>query len=95
MTPKREAKRVEHAIRAIPVEAIAPTIAAYKASERWLLWLVGDKLPFVYVDGKGGTTRSDYSLDYAQMIRWVRAHPERAHQTYQTALAFVREKLSN
>jgi hypothetical protein len=95
MTIEREHKRMQRRLRIIPVEAIAPTIVAYEGSERCLLCLVANVLEFVRVDGRRGETTWDDDFEHAQMVRWMQAHPERVHSTYQAALAFVRGKLSN
>jgi len=95
MTLEREAKRIERAIRKVPVEAIAPTIAGYEASERWLLCLVAEHLEFVHVDGRRGETTWCDTLEVAQIVRWLRAYPERVHPTYPAALTFVRTRLTD
>lgn len=95
MTLEREHKRMQRRLRTIPVEAIAPTIVAYEASRRCLLCLVANGLEFVRIDGIRGETTWDDDFEHAQIVRWMLAHPERVHSTYEAALAFVRGELSD
>lgn len=95
MTPEREAKHVERAIRAIALDAIAPAIIAQEEEVRGLWCLIGNQLQFVRESGVHGEWTLDDPLECAQMVRWVRAQKERVHPTLEAALAFVRSKLSN
>jgi hypothetical protein len=93
MTPQQEGKRVRRALRTIPVEAIAPAIAAEEAQGKGLWCLVGGELSFVPADGGLTLTSWDDALEYAQFVRWVKGHPERVHDTHEQAVAFVRSRL--
>jgi hypothetical protein len=44
-------------------------------------------------DGGQGVTEWCDDLVYAQYARWIRARPERVHETYESAVAFVRATL--
>jgi hypothetical protein len=93
VTPEREAKRVERLLRTIPVEAIAPDIAASESVRDGLWCLVAGEVSFVPIHGGGTTTSWCDPLAYAQHARWLRAHPERVHDTQESAVAFVRAQL--
>ena len=92
MTPQREAKRVQRRLRAIPVEAVAPHIAAEEADRGGLWCLVSGGIVFVPADGSECTTGWDDALVYAQFHRWLLAHPERVHDTHAAAVGFVRSR---
>jgi hypothetical protein len=94
MTPKREHKLVERALRTIPVEAIALDIAASEASNDGLWCLVEGEVSFVPAHGGGTVTNWDDALAYAQYRRWLTAHPERVHETHEAAVVFVRCRLA-
>ncbi len=93
MTPQQEHKRVQRALRTIPVEAIAPAVAAYEAEGTGLWCLVGGDLSFVPTDGGRTVTDWDDALEYAQFRRWVTSRPERVHDTHEAAVAFVWARL--
>lgn len=94
MTPEREGKRVLRALRTIPVDAIAPHIAADEASSDGLWCIVGGELSFVLADGGRTETFWDDPLVPAQFVRWIQAHPERVHGTHEVAVAAVRSLLA-
>ena len=88
-TPEGEWKRTQRKLRSIPVDDIAPNIAADE--ERGGLWcLVAGGLEFIPADGGECQTEWDDGLMYAQFARWVKARPERVHTTREAAVAFVR-----
>jgi hypothetical protein len=91
MTPQRAAKHVQRALRAIPVDAVAPRVAAEERDGLWCL--VADGLEFVPADGGTCETCWDDPLEYAQFARYVQARPERVHPSRASALAFVRSRL--
>jgi hypothetical protein len=93
MTPHREAKHIERKLRTIPLEVIAPQIAANEAQGDGLWCLIGGEVSFVPVHGGGTTTCWDDMLEYAQYARWLGAHPERVHDTHESAVQFVRSQL--
>src|SRR4051812_17181717 len=93
MTPQREAKRVERALRTIPSEAIAPDITASELQCDGLWCLVGGQVSFVPSHGGCTVTEWDDPLIYAQYARWLSAHPERVHDTHAAAVVFVRSQL--
>jgi hypothetical protein len=93
VTPQREAKRVERMLRAIPAEAIAADIAASESVRDGLWCLVAGEVAFVPTHGGGTTTNWCDPLAHAQYARWLRAHPERVHDTHESAVAFVRAQL--
>lgn len=95
MTPQWDAKLVKRALRTIPVDAIAPAIAAHEARGDGLWCLVGRELTFVLASGGGTDTIWDDALTHAQYVRWVLAQPERVHETHEAAVAFVRSRLRN
>jgi hypothetical protein len=94
MTPEREDKRTKRALRTIPVDAIAPEIAASEADRDGLWCLVSGDLEFVPAHGGRTTTLWCDELAYAQFVRWVRGHPERVPATHEAAVAFVRSRLA-
>jgi hypothetical protein len=94
MTTQREDKRLQRALRTIPLDAIALSIAADEAARDGLWCLVDGVLSFVPVHGRLGETALCDELVHAQVVRWVAAHPERVHSTKEAALAFVRLQLS-
>lgn len=94
MTPQQEHKRVQRALRVLPVEAIAPSVAAYESEGTGLWCLVANELSFVPADGGTTVTNWDDTLEYAQFRRWVEARPERVHGTHEAAVAFVRAALN-
>ena len=98
MTPEQENKQIERKLRTLPVEAIASMVAAEEAGMLAVICLVGDCPDFVRSEGPprlGETTWDFDPLEHAQIIRWLRAHPERVHPTYESALAFVRARSLN
>ena len=94
MTPQREAKRAERALRTIPLGAIAPDIAASEASRDGMWCLVGGDVSFVPAHGGRSETCICDPLAYAQYARWLGAHLERVHDTHESAVAFVRLQLA-
>jgi hypothetical protein len=94
MTPQREAKHVQRALRTIPVDAIAADIAASESPGDGLWCLVGGEVSFVPVHGGRTITDWDDLLAYAQYARWLAAHPERVHESHESAVLFVRSRLS-
>jgi len=95
MTPQREAKNVARAIRNIPLDAAVPFIESCESHGRGLWCLIANDLQFVAKNGGHGETTWDDPIEYALMVRWVHAHQERVHPTFEAALAFVRSKLSS
>jgi hypothetical protein len=93
MSLKRQGKRVQRALRAIPVEAIAPAVAAQEANGAGLWCLVADDLVFIPADGGQCVSVWDDPMEHAQFARWVMARPERVHETRESAVAFVRSRL--
>jgi hypothetical protein len=93
MAPRREGKRVERALRSVPLDAIAPEIAARESAGDGLWCLVGGEVAFVAAHGERTVTDWSDPLAHAQYTRWLAAHPERAHDTHEAALAFVRSRL--
>ncbi|AMV24448.1 hypothetical protein VT84_08625 [Gemmata sp. SH-PL17] len=86
-TPERKWKHIQRRLRSIPVEEIAPRIAA---EERHGLWcFVAHELEFIPRNGATCETCWDDQLEAAQFLRWVLAHPERVHPTREAALDFV------
>jgi hypothetical protein len=88
---------VKRELEAIPIESIAPMIAEEEAGMEGMICLVSGFPDFVWP--RGNQTDSevtwDYSpLEHAQIIRWLNAHPERIHATYESARAFVRVRSS-
>lgn len=94
MTPQREAKRVQRALRTVPNEAIAPDIAASESSGDGMWCLVGREVSFIPIHGGRTETMWDDELAYAQYSRWLAVHPERVHDTHESAVAFVQSHLS-
>ena len=93
MTPQREGKHVSRAIRTIPLEAIEPFITAEESGGDGLWCLVGSDLQFVLAHGGECVSNWDDALMFAQYVRWVKSRPERVHDNYDGALAFVRAVL--
>jgi hypothetical protein len=93
MTPELQGKRVQRAIRTIPVEQIAPVVRSWERDGMWCL--VADELTFVPADGGTSVTCWDDPVEHAQFVRYVQAHPERVHPTHESALAFVRSRLTS
>jgi hypothetical protein len=93
MTPEREAKHVQRALRTIPLDAIAPDIAVHESQGDGLWCLVAGEVSFVPTDCGRTITCWDWGLAYAQYVRWLAAHPERIHETHESAVAFVRSRL--
>jgi hypothetical protein len=93
MTPEREWKQVERALRTIPLNAIAPDIAAGESTGDGLWCLVAGEVSFVPIHGGGTVTHWDHGLAYAQYARWLTARPERVHDTHESAVAYVRQRL--
>lgn len=90
MTLQQEHKRVQRAMRTIPIDALYPSIAAFEAGGNGLWCLVAGELSFIARNGALTETVFDDELAYAQIVRWVGSHPERVHQTHEDALTFVR-----
>jgi hypothetical protein len=96
MSVEREGKHIKRMLRTIPIEAIASVIAEEEAGMQALICLVNDLPEFVRSEGNPGQTTWDCDpLEYAQIVRWLRAHPERVHPTYESAKAFVQTQISN
>lgn len=84
-------KRALRTIRSIPVDHVGPEIAAIEGeAQRSVLCLVDGELMWVRADGGESHTVWDDPIEHALYVRWVNARPERAHKTYESALAFVR-----
>jgi hypothetical protein len=94
MTAEREARHVQRALRRIPVDAIAPRIAAEESDGIGLWGLVAGEVAFVSADDRETITEWEDMLDYSQYRRWLADHPERVHDTPESATAFVRSRLS-
>jgi hypothetical protein len=54
---------------------------------------VDGEVSFVPTSGSRTETAWDNELEFAQVLRWVKVHPERIHRTHQAAVAFVRAEL--
>jgi len=93
MTPQREAKHFQRALRTVPLDAITPDIAASESPSDGLWCLVGGEVSFVPAHGGRTVTEWDDPLYYAQYHRWLAAHPERVHDTHESAVAFVQSRL--
>jgi hypothetical protein len=94
MTPEWNFKRARRALRTVPVDAIAPVIAATESAGDGLWCMVAGELSFVPSHGGGTETIWDDALEYAQFVRWVEAHPERIYDTHEAAVAFVRSRIT-
>lgn len=95
MTPEQEQKQVARKLRTIAVEAVAPLIAAEEEGMEAIICLVGGHPEFVWADGNRRETTWDFDqLEDAQIVRWLRAHPERVHPSYESALTFARGRIS-
>jgi hypothetical protein len=92
MTLQRQQKRLERAMRKIPVDAAAPSVAAIETGNEGLLCLVRGNLSFVQSHGCSEIAIDD-ELAYALIVRWVQAHPKRVHETEDSAAAFVQSQL--
>jgi hypothetical protein len=98
MTPEQENKQIERKLRTIPVEAISSMVAAEEAALQATICLVGNDPEFVRPEGRHPQSETTWDFDpleHAQIVRWLRAHPERVQLTYESALAFVRLRSSN
>jgi len=91
-TPQRRGKHVQRKLRTIPLDAIAPYIAASESTGRGLWCLVAREVTFVPVDGGETITQWDDPLEYAEYERWLAAHAERVHDTHEPAVEFVRRR---
>lgn len=94
MTPGRENKRMQRALRTIPVDAVASDISADESRFSGIWCLVDGELLFVLRSGAENVVCWDDPLTHAQYVRWVNAYPERVHKSDAAALAFVRECLT-
>lgn len=94
MTPQQDSKRVQRAIRNIPVEQIAPRIAVEEQTQNGMWCLVVDELQFVPTDGGYSVTQWDDPIEFALIVRYVQAHPERIHANHEKAVAFVRSQFA-
>jgi|SRR6516165_8062749 hypothetical protein len=93
VTDEQLGKRVLRKLRTIPIDSIASEIRASE-SERDGLWcLVAGVVSWVRVDGKGTTVEWCDDLIYAQYARWLKVHPERVHDSQESAVSFVRAHL--
>jgi hypothetical protein len=90
-SPQRQSKHIQRQLRTIPVDAIASHVTAWERDGLWCL--VGGELMFVPVDGGVGESHWDDPLEYAQFRRYVAAQPERVHDSWESAQAFVRSRL--
>jgi len=91
MTPEQEHKQIERRLRSIPIEAIATVVAEMETGTGAIICLIDKRLEFVSpIAGERFETTWDDPLECAQIVRWLRAHSERVHQTYDSALVFVR-----
>jgi hypothetical protein len=95
VTPQQDAKRVQRAIRNIPVEQIAPRIATEEHTQNGMWCLVTDELQFVLTNGSYSVTQWDDPIEFALHMRYVQAHPERIHANHEEAVAFVRSQFAN
>jgi GrpB-like predicted nucleotidyltransferase (UPF0157 family) len=86
-TPEEEWKHIQRRLRTIPVEEVAPRVAAEERDGLWCL--VANELQFIPANGDACDSDWDDFLEHAQFVRWVRAHPDRIHTTREAALAFV------
>src|SRR5262249_19091534 len=93
MTPEREGKRVERAIRTIPADAIAPDIAATESRGEGLWCLVDGEVSFVLVNAEPTLSNWCDPLAHTQYIRWLKSHPERIHDSHESAVRYVRRQL--
>ncbi len=91
MTPQREAKHVQRALRVIPSDSIASHVAAMESDGLWCI--VAGGMVFIPADGGTCETCWDDPLEYAQFVRYVRARPERVHPSPESARAFVQSRL--
>ena len=95
MTPEREQKRIQRALRKIPVDSVASAIAEDEAAGDVVWCLVGGAASLITVrGGKGETTFCD-EIVHAQFVRWLQTHPERVHETAEAAVEFVHAKLAH
>src|SRR6478672_10521713 len=93
MTLRREDKHVQRTLRTVPIDAIAPDIAARESQGDGLWCLVGGEVSFVPVHGGRTVTDWDDPLAYAQYARWLAARLERIFDTHDSAVAFVLSQL--
>lgn len=91
MNPQRD-KHLLRRLRTIPLDAIEPRIAASEAAGNATLCLVGGEVEFVRTDGSTVWTTWDDPLDFAQIVRYLQAHPERVHATRESALAYAKSR---
>jgi hypothetical protein len=89
-TPHRQAKRLQRRLRSIPIEEVAPRVAAEERDGLWCL--VDGELMFVPADGSDCITNWDDPMECGQFMRYVAAHPERVHDSRESAVAFVRAR---
>jgi len=92
-TPQREWKHIQRKLRGIPVEQIAPDVAAMETNGMWCL--VAGSLDFVLIDNSSCEVCIDDPLAYGQLVRYVQSHPERVHPSFESAQAFVRSRLGH
>ena len=92
MSEHRDAKRVQRAIRKIPVDDIGPQLAIYEGNDGRFC-IIGNHLEFINANGRQCETTWD-SVQAALIGRYVRSRPERTHSTYESALAFVQFQVS-
>src|SRR5215470_29982 len=87
MTPQREEKKIQRSIRKIPLELIPSAIAEEDPEGMWCL--VNGKILFVLTAGGICETLWDDPVEHALLERYLMAHPERHHLTYESAQSFV------
>ena len=95
MTPEREAKHVQRVIRNIPVDQVAPQIAAEEEAMRGMWCIVAGEFVLVLAAGGQTFTNWDDPVAHALYVRYVQAHPERIHASHDEAVAFVRSRLAD
>ena len=92
-TPQQDWKRLERRLRYIPVDRIAPRVAADERGGMWCV--VGGMLQFVPV-GRGvcdiGPWQGD-PMEWAEIDRYVRSCPDRIHLSWESAWDFVESRL--
>ncbi len=91
MTPQQEAKRIERKLRNVPVEAIAPIVLSWEPAGMWCIVCGG--LSFVPPDdGVWDVSTMWDAMTTFQVVRYIQAHPERVHSSWESARAFVRAR---
>jgi hypothetical protein len=91
-SPERDWKHIQRRLRTIPVDEVAPRVAAWEQVGLWCL--VAGELTLVSPAGARGETTWDDPLEYALFVRYLKARPERIHSTWESAQAFVRSQMT-